>query len=172
MRCDRLRASAWLALVVLAVAAAPPDAFSGDPPEAAIAASGKRKLAGGGMWWRNPAVASELSLSKEQLESMKRQYQSYLKRIRRGSNLGAREAFAEALAAGNWDAAQEKLDEMAEELAAPLRAQGELKIRLLGRLSEKQRKRFVEKYPQLLRRSWGRAGPASKPLPKREGRRR
>jgi hypothetical protein len=142
-----------VALVGLTVAVAPQGAFGKGSDDAERAAKGRQKAVEA-MWWNEPEIVSHLSLSEEQRQNMDGQYRTYLDTGPPRRDSIGREAFAEALAAGDWNGARARLDEMAKAAAVPLREQGELKIRLLSQLSKEQHQRLVEKYPQLLRRPW------------------
>ena len=163
MKCRYRQISLLLALAGMMIAVVPQGAFAKGPADEDRAAKGRRKAVEE-MWWNDPEVVSHLSLSEDQRKNMDGQYRAYLETGPPRLDSVSRDAFVEALAAGDWDGARARIDEMAEAAVIPLRAHGELKIRLLRQLSDEQRQRFVEKYPQLLRRPWvaRRAGSTSR----------
>jgi len=153
MKCHRGQISLLLALAGLTIAVAPQDAFAKGPADEGRAAKGRQKAVEA-MWWNDPEIVDHLSLSEDQRKNMDGQYRTYLETGPPRVDSVARDAFVEALAAGDWNGARARLDDMAEAAVIPLRAHGELKIRLLSQLSKEQHQRFVEKYPQLLKRPW------------------
>ncbi|MCP3963556.1 MAG: hypothetical protein GY719_37445 [bacterium] len=122
------------------------------------------------MWWNQPEKVATLALKVEQREKMDTLGRAYLE-SQRGSNAG-REAFgsfAEALEAGDWDAARERSKTLAEATSGPVQAQANLMIDALALLSADQRAKLAAELPGLLSGPWmrmrgmGRNRPGNRP---------
>ena len=169
MKCHHRRISLLLTLAGLAVAAVPAGALAEEPADTAKAEQGRKKPLPV-IWWNDPALVSDVSLSDAQRQSMDEDYRAYLDKLDPLARSTAQKAFFEALAAGDWEDARGKLDQLAEAMTVPVRRHGEIKIRLLEQLSEAQRKRLVDQHPRLLTRPWVKkyVDPSRRPAPSPE----
>jgi len=107
------------------------------------------------LWWNDPAVIEELSLTGDQRAQMDGMFETYKgarKRAAREAN--ARQAFRKALEQGDEDRARRELDSWAEGERALTQAIGDLKIGVVSLLTEEQRKARASAYPHLIQTNW------------------
>lgn len=130
-------------------AAAQPGAKAAAAPEAASRASSSPNG-----WWNEPAIIEKLTLSEEQRKKMDGSLEEFRKTLREIEGVAARDAFTDALTAGDWKKARAKLDELSKEASQPLLAHGRLKIDVLSTLSKEQLAKLVESYPRLIGQPW------------------
>lgn len=105
-------------------------------------------------WWNEPSIVEALTLSEAQRKKMDGYLETFRKTLQGGEGAAARNAFTEALQAGEWKKARSELDEISAEASRPLRAHGQLKIDVLSTLSKEQLAKLVESYPRLISQPW------------------
>lgn len=108
------------------------------------------------MWWNRERMVAGLALSPEQRGSMDERLHVRLAErreqlVRYGELRGE---MAEALAAGDWPAAEEKSAEANAAMAAADGAESALVIDVMKILSPTQRQRMSDENPYLMRRPW------------------
>ncbi len=122
--------------------------------EEAVEPRRRGRASGSGVWWNNPTIVEELSLAEEQRKKM----DGYLDEYRRTEpEEDRRLSFNEALRDGNWGKARSELKQLSDQIAASIRARGELKIDVFSALSDTQQKTLVERYRPLISQPWQRA---------------
>lgn len=138
----------FLVTVASGPVAAQPGAKAGAAPEAGQAGSSANG------WWNEPTVVEKLTLSEEQRKKMDGYLDTFRKVLREAEGAAARDAFTEALTAGDWKKARSKLDELSAASSQPLLAHGQLKIDVLSTLSKEQLAKLAESYPRLIGQPW------------------
>ena len=106
----------------------------------ADAQQGRRQL----LWWNDPLIVDELSLSDAQRQEMDRAYRNFLgavEPLRRQPT--TQKPYLEALEGGDWKAAKSKSRKWLEADQTPKRAMIELKLAILPILSDDQRERLL-----------------------------
>ena len=107
------------------------------------------------LWWNDPLIVDELSLSHEQRQQMDRAYSDFrqtVEPLRRKPT--TQKPYLEALEGGDWQVAKSESGKWLDADQTPKRAMIELKLTILPMLSADQRARLLEKYPRLIRRNW------------------
>ena len=107
------------------------------------------------LWWNDPLIVDELTLSRAQRRKMDRAYQDFRRTaepLRRQPT--TQKPYLEALETGNWRAAKSESKKWLDAEQTPKRAMIDLKLEILPMLSADQRARLLEKYPRLIRRNW------------------
>jgi Spy/CpxP family protein refolding chaperone len=120
------------------------------------------------LWWNDPGLVQELSLSDAQRAKMDAAFERY-KAVALAAPARAQVVadFEDALAAGDFAAARGKVEPMAQGAGDPMRAAANLKLEAFEALSPEQRKQLLTRIPRLLRQPWAPrptwAGPAPRP---------
>ncbi len=106
------------------------------------------------LWWDDPKIVKNLSLTDEQRKKMG----EYLEAYRKNPPQDLRpEAFHETLVQGDWEAGRSESERLAKRAATSVRMRGTLKIDVLSLLSKEQRELLVDRYPRLIYKPWRRA---------------
>ena len=160
--CALAFAMAWLAAGPLAAQEKAEQAAQAEKKQAteeiqaeeAVEPRRRGRASGSEVWWNSQAIVDELSLAEEQRKKM----DGYLDEYRRTvPGEDRRPSFNEALRDGNWAKARSELKQLSDQIAASIRARGELKIDVFSALSDTQQKTLVERYRPLISQPWQRA---------------
>ncbi len=107
------------------------------------------------LWWNDPMIVDELSLSDDQRRKMDRAYRDFQRTVEPlKREPTTQRPYLEALEGGDWKAAKSESGKWLDATLAPKRAMIEMKLAILPLLSADQRARLLEKYPRLIRRNW------------------
>jgi len=113
------------------------------------------------MWWNDPAIVSDLSLSETQRSAMEAAWQSYeaaVEALPNPAELSKR--FDSALAGGRWSEAENATQELAKATSERVSANGLLKVSVLKQLKAEQFTKLTGKYPRLVAQPSWRPRPA------------
>ena len=107
-------------------------------------------------WWREAEPVNTLALTADQQRSLDQIFESSWRRQRELRDEAERleTGFAEALAAGDFEAARERAETLAESAAVLSRAESSLRLDGLEVLTAEQRGLLQVHYPHLLDRPW------------------
>jgi hypothetical protein len=113
------------------------------------------------LWWNRPAFVARFALSTQQRARMDEARAQYVAAQQEASakEQAAREAVAQALWEGEWVEARQKLTAVSTVADERERLRTEMEIRILGELTEVQRRRLATELPRLLRAPWASIAP-------------
>ena len=106
------------------------------------------------LWWNDPKIVKDLSLTDEQRKKMGEVLKAYRKNVPQDRQP---EEFHETLVQGDWEAARSEGERLAKSAATSIRMRGKLKIDVLSLLSKEQREMLIDRYPRLIYQPWRRA---------------
>lgn len=126
----------------------------------AVAQTSARPAPSPGMWWNQPRFADGLGLTAEQRGDLDRLLEQHLAQRREAVETyqERRLELARAVSAGDWAEAREAGGRAAEAAAGLSRAETDLVVAVMQRLTPAQREEVAEEFPILLRRPWLRGG--------------
>src|SRR5258706_14186198 len=153
--------SRWrlLSLALLSVAVLSPTGGCGGTavaPGAVAPRARKQEIPIAALWWNRPALVSRFALTDEQRAAMDGARSEFAEGHAKLSNeeQAVRSALAQALWKGDWESARQQTAAVAELESRRERLRTELIIRVLGALTEAQRRRLATEGPRLLNAPW------------------
>jgi Spy/CpxP family protein refolding chaperone len=145
-----LSLATWLGMLAV-VSALPAGAQETPLAKAQAAARAVTRV----LWWNDPALVKDLALSEAQRAEMDAAYARYDKVLREAPERGKLVTDVEAaVAAGDFAAARRRVDALAEETQAPVRALATLRVEVFELLSAEQRAEVLARLPRLLKMPW------------------
>jgi Spy/CpxP family protein refolding chaperone len=145
---------------IAAVGAEDVDADAGaDAVDAPEAGAEKAPIPGGpddenALWWNDPKIVKDLSLTDEQRQKMSQLLQTYRANVAPNPQM---DTFHETLVQGSWKEARAETEKLAAAAGTSVRMRGALKIDVLSLLSKEQLANLVDRYPRLIYQRWRRA---------------
>ena len=147
--------SIWLAIPAAVLIAAIAGSSGAQAPNAKGPQAPSAKGQGPTLWWNDPMIVDEISLTAQQRQKMDAAYEQFHKRTSEGPRTGdLRNEFFEAVEAGDWKRGRSILETWREQAVVPIQAMGDLKLEVMPLLSAEQREKLMASYPRIVKRQW------------------